>query len=188
MTINLVMAFIVVLILAVGVLTGGTMTSNAMASAVTGDNSDGDNVENDKETPVIPQHIEPTNVATWPNGDRIWDCCRAIAYAEGYNVAGSNPARLNNPGDLSDGMDTFGSEFHSGSNITKFPTATTGWSWLYAKLKRAAYGQSQVYDPSMSWREIGAIWAPPNAEVWAANVARNLGVDPDTSLGDYVNG
>jgi len=33
------------------------------------------------------------DAATWPTGDKIWDVCRAIAIAEGANVAGSNPDR-----------------------------------------------------------------------------------------------
>jgi hypothetical protein len=137
------------------------------------------------------QTIIPTNPSTWPSGDKLWNVARAIAHAEGYDVLvngqPSNPARLNNPGDISDGVMTYGSEFHSGSNITKFPDAATGWAWLYGKLNNIKQGNSTVYDPSYSWREIGAKWAPPNAEVWAANVANYLGVDPDSAFGDYVN-
>jgi hypothetical protein len=47
--------------------------------------------------------------STWPTGSRIWDIARAIAIAEGANVEGSNPDRLNNPGDISDGASTYGS-------------------------------------------------------------------------------
>src|SRR6266403_1907032 len=59
--------------------------------------------------------------ATWPSGDRVWNVCRAIAHAEGADVEGSNPDRLNNPGDISDGALTYGFEFHSGSSLTTFP-------------------------------------------------------------------
>lgn len=169
-----------VLIAAFGLYEGTVVAVSAQMSAT-------DNVSSEN-APAIGQHIEPTNPLTWPSGNRVWDCCRAIAYAEGYNVAGSNPARLNNPGDISDGVPPYKSEYHSGSNITVFPDANTGWQWLYTKVNRAASGNSSTYDPSQSWREIGALWAPPNAEVWASNVARNLGVDPDSSLGDYING
>ncbi len=146
-----------------------------------------DNVDNE-QAPPIPHHIEPTSQATWPSGNRVWDVARAIAKAEGYNLAGSNPARLNNPGDISDGRKVYGFEDHSGSSITKFPDAVTGWQWLYTKIARAANGNSNVYDSSMSWREIGALWAPPNAETWASNVSGALGLDSDSSLGDYING
>lgn len=180
---NVLFAILVLVLLALGFYVGGDQTNQAASTAT----NDGDNVTTEN-APSIPNHIEPTDPATWPVGDKIWDCCRAIAFAEGYNVAGSNPAKLNNPGDISDGASVYGSEFHSGSNITKFPNANIGWQWLYTKLKNAATGRSSVYDASMSWREIGHIWAPPNAEVWATNVAGKLGVDPDSSLGDYVNG
>lgn len=147
--------------------------------------TDGDNVGKEN-APILNGHIVATDVTTWPSGDRIWDVCRAIAHAEGYNVAGSNPAVLNNPGDISDGSSVYGFESHSGSSITKFPDAPTGWQWLYTKIENAANGLSSVYDPSMSWREIGSVYAPPNAETWASNVANNLGVDSDSSLGDYI--
>lgn len=161
---------------------------NVATSVVQSSLSQADDNVPSENAPPIPQHIVPTDQRTWPSGNRVWDVARAVAIAEGYNVAGSNPSRLNNPGDISDGRDTYGSESHSGSQVTVFPDAVTGWQWLYTKIKRAASGGSNTYDPSMSWREIGALWAPPNAEVWASNVANALGVDSDSSLGDYVNG
>lgn len=178
---NVIFAIVVLLLLAFGLYEG-----SGLITQVASQPTDGDNV-NKEQAPTIPQHIVATDQTTWPSGDRIWDCCRAIAIAEGYQVPGSNPANLNNPGDISDGASVFGFETHSGSNITRFPDAVTGWSWLYTKIKNAASGKSSVYSADMSWLEIGAIWAPPNAQVWGTNVANGLGVDPDSSLGDYVN-
>lgn len=181
MAISAFFALLIIVILGYGVLTGvGVAAYNSVSS-------DGDNVTSNPNAPAIQQQIVPTNPSTWPSGDRIWDCCRAIAFAEGYNVAGSVPARLNNPGDLSDGMQTFGSEFHSGSNVTKFPTAVTGWTWLYAKLRNAITGVSSVYSGDMSWRDIGRKWAG-NSDAWTNNVTTALGVSPDSTLNDYVNG
>lgn len=129
-----------------------------------------------------------SDIATWPTGDRIWDVCRAIANQEGASIAGTVPDRLNNPGDISDGSLTFGAEFHSGSSVTHFPNKDTGWQWLYDKIKNAASGSSIVYRPSMDFYDIGAIWAPPNANSWAEGVAYFLGVDPSTTLGQYIGG
>lgn len=171
-------ALIALGILAYGILEGVSPELNQQQAV--------DNVTSE-QAPTIPQHIVSTDRTTWPVGNKIWDCCRAVAIAEGYNVSGSNPSRLNNPGDISDGASEYGSEQHSGSNVTSFPSPQLGWQWLYTKIQRAASGQSSVYDPSMSWSEIGALWAPPNADVWASNVTAALGVDPDSSLGDYVN-
>lgn len=125
--------------------------------------------------------------ATWPKGDRIWDICRAIAKAEGYNVAGSNPFKLNNPGDISDGWKTFGGEPHSGSNITKFPNPETGWLWLYQKIENVLKGKSTVFDKGMTWYEFGKHYCPPNWQIWADNVAASLHISPDTTVEDYVN-
>ena len=41
--------------------------------------------------------------STWASGDLVGNVCRAIALAEGANVAGAAPDRYNNPGDLSKG-------------------------------------------------------------------------------------
>jgi hypothetical protein len=181
MPIAVLIAIAFLLITGYGILTGATQS-------ILGSVSSGDNLSlSVSQVPSVPTSIHPSDTSSWPNGDRIWDCCRAIAIAEGYNVPGSNPANLNNPGDISDGASVYGSEFHSGSSITKFPDAQTGWKWLYAKLTNILNGTSTVYDASYSWREIGAKWAPPNAEVWASNVSSVLGVDADSSISDYIN-
>lgn len=125
--------------------------------------------------------------STWPTGDRIWNIAQAIAIAEGANVPGSNPDRLNNPGDISDGAGTFGSQAHSGSNVTTFPDKETGWSWLYNKLENIARGKSHVFSPSMTWEEFAQKYAG-NWQNWVNNVTRELGVDPSSTFGDYVNG
>src|SRR5271154_4301588 len=97
--------------------------------------------------------------STWPTGDAIWKIAQAIALAEGYNLPDSNPYRLNNPGDISDGFITFGGEPHSGSNVTRFPDAKTGWQWLYDKLTRISQGKSNVYSVQMTWIELAQKWA-----------------------------
>ena len=125
--------------------------------------------------------------STWPTGDRLWQIAQAIAIAEGYNLPTSNPFRLNNPGDLSDGFDQFGGEPHSGSNVTCFPNAETGWQWLYNKLSRIAQGKSAVYSPQMTWTELAKKWAG-NWIVWVANVTKELGVSPDSTFAEYVQG
>lgn len=133
----------------------------------------------------------PTDItndpSTWPSGDKIWNICHAIAMAEGYNVPNSNPYRLNNPGDISDGASQFNQEFHSGSQITHFPDALTGWTWLYNKIKNIAEGKSHVFSKSMTWYEFGKHYAPPNWQVWADNVAISLRVSPDSTMEDYLD-
>lgn len=131
--------------------------------------------------------------ATWPRGDRLWDICRAIAHAEGYDRGpGTAPWDLNNPGDLSPGDEhgygTAGpAEFHGGSYIIHFATPADGWNALRLKFFNAANGYSNVYLPDMTWAQIAAKYAGDAAN-WGRNVAANLGVDLETTLNDTITG
>ena len=126
--------------------------------------------------------IQNTN---WPSGDPIWSIAQAIAKQEGFGVVGSAPTRNHNPGDISDGADTYGYDpAVTSSHVTSFPDDNTGWTWLYNKLTNIANGNSSVYDPGTSWIEIGSHWAAdPN---WPIGVAANLGVDPNSTMNDYL--
>lgn len=125
---------------------------------------------------------------TWPGSDRIWEICAAIARAEGFNRgAGYVPYDLNNPGDISDGAKTYGSQPHSGSNVTTFPTAEIGWQWLYDKIERMVTGKSSTYPANTPWSGIAVTWAG-NSAPWLANVIDYLGVSSDSTPADYVNG
>jgi hypothetical protein len=134
-------------------------------------------------------HVPITSdTSTWPSGDRYWNIARAIAMAEGANVRGSAPDRNNNPGDISDGADYYGFDpLVRDSKVTRFPDKDTGWKWLYQKIVNAATGQSSVYSPDMTWNEIAQKWAG-NWQHWVANVTRNLGVDANSTLRQYVGG
>jgi hypothetical protein len=129
--------------------------------------------------------------STWPTGDRIWDVARAVARAEGANVAGSAPDRYNNPGDLSRG-DENGQTVASyttlpdGENLIVFATKTDGWTALYRKFQRIDMGISSVYSGDQSWAEIGQSYAG-NSATWSANVAAALGVDVNSTFNQYVN-
>jgi hypothetical protein len=129
---------------------------------------------------------------TWPRGDKLWNVCRAIAVAEGYDKGpGTPPFDLNNPGDLSPGDEggcpTAGpAEFHGGSRIIHFATPTDGWNALRAKIQRIADGHSRVYRPVWSWQKIASVYAGDSAN-WARNVAHALGVDVNSSLKDYLD-
>lgn len=130
------------------------------------------------------QNMITNDSSSWPSGDRIWDICRAIAIAEGANVENSNPDRLNNPGDISDGADTYGFENHSGSKVTKFPDKETGWKWLYRKINNALNGNSDVFKPTMTWLQFAQKYAG-NWQSWVNNVTSELGVSPNDIIGNY---
>jgi len=121
---------------------------------------------------------------TWPVGDPIWDICRAVAFAEGADIEGSNPDRLNNPGDISDFLGVFGSEHHSGSDITHFPTKEVGWGHLHWKFGRIVKGNSSVYPPNWSWLRVARKYAK-DWEPWLKIVTEKLGVTSETTPRDY---
>jgi hypothetical protein len=136
---------------------------------------------------ATPEWNITTDPNTWPAGDRVWDICRAIALAEGFNVPSAAPFLLNNPGDISDGSSTFGYEQHSGSKITKFPDAQTGWQWLYDKIKNHVTGRSSVYPRSLTVTQFSQKYAA-NWQPWKTIVGRQLNLNSDTqSFSDYVN-
>ena len=100
----------------------------------------------------------------------------AIAQAEGFFVEGSRPQRNNNPGDI----------MHRGGFVV-YGSIADGWQALYNQVHKMFYGGSLYYNPTMTIRQIGYIYAdgasdPAGAENWAQNVADALGVSPDTTL------
>jgi hypothetical protein len=146
----------------------------------------GDMSENDF-SPGIKSPIIPTDEDTWPGGDVVWEVARAIARAEGYGVnAANNPTRLNNPGDISDGAKSYGSELHSGSKVTHFPDPATGWNWLYQKLDNIRTGKSSSYSNNLTWLQFAQTWAG-NWQPWVNRVTRDLAVGPNDRVGDFWN-
>jgi hypothetical protein len=131
--------------------------------------------------------------STWPSSDKIWNICKAVANAEGYNLgAGTAPFDLNNPGDLSPGDEagqtTCGAaEWHDGSAIVSFCTAEGGWQALYHKFNNIVQGKSRVYPQSWTWQQVALKYAGNSAN-WVANVTNYLGVAPGSTPAQYVNG
>lgn len=126
---------------------------------------------------------------TWPGGDRVWNVCRAIAMAEGANVEGAAPDRMNNPGDLSKG-DEHGQSvveyviLPDKEDVIHFQTKIGGWTALYKKVINIRDGKSKVYSPSMTWAEVAKSYAG-NSTAWANNVAKALNVSVDEKFGAY---
>lgn len=164
--------------------TGKSMAQGASESAAQGTNDM--TVDNQPVSdPATPAKSAITyDRATWPTGDAVWDICQAIAHAEGADVPNSNPDRLNNPGDLSDGSKTFGSELHTGSNVTHFPDKQTGWTWLYNKVANIRDRKSHVFSPDMTWIQLAQKYAG-NWQNWVKNVTDDLEVSLNDRVGDY---
>jgi hypothetical protein len=105
----------------------------------------------------------------------LQDFENAIAQEEGYNVQGSLPQTLNNPGDLT-----------SNGSLLSFPTPQAGWDALTSKLQNIASGNSSVYPENETLAQFENTYTngDPNA---ANNVASILGVSPSTTLQNIFN-
>jgi hypothetical protein len=117
--------------------------------------------------------------------DFISTWASAIAQFEGFNTAGSRPARNNNPGDLMYAGQPGATGKDSGG-FAIFPDAPTGWQALYNQLN--AYVNEF---PTFSILQIMAHYlgqsvpttdSQGNAFTYANFVAQALGVDPSTTL------
>lgn len=99
----------------------------------------------------------------------------AIAFAEGFQVPGSRPARNNNPGDIS-----------ANGQVLFFQTLDDGWNALFNQVQLMFSGGSGTrYRPTMTITEVAQVYAK-DWENWSKNVARFLGVSPDTQLNELV--
>jgi hypothetical protein len=120
----------------------------------------------------------PLNVS-----DAIKAVGEAIARAEGFYVAGSLPARANNPGNLKIG--DRGNGVIDGKTI--FATPQDGWNALYRQLDLVRTGKSRNFKVTDTWREFARTWVGTlDADNWAANVTKRLGATPLDSVGRYL--
>ena len=124
----------------------------------------------------------------------VQNIAQAIATAEGYFKGGqintgAAPVRNNNPCDLT-----------SGGALAVYPDITSGWNACYNQVGLIVNDQSSVYSSDMSLNEIASHWAPAPSfscgamcagnvpSNWAATVAAQLGIDPNTPIGSYASG
>ncbi len=123
--------------------------------------------------------------------DFISTWASAIAQFEGFNTAGSRPARNNNPGDLMFAGQPGATGKDSGG-FAIFPDPPTGWQALYNQLN--AYVSEF---PDFSILQIMAHYlgqstptsdSQGNAFTYANFVAQALDVDPSTTLGALAAG
>ena len=109
---------------------------------------------------------------------------QAIAKAEGFGASPTNiPTSRNNPGNIKD----------ASGNIIQYATPQQGWDALYNQVNLMISGQSAFYSPDMTWNQIAALYVTGNpgssgGQNWANNVSSTLGVDPNSTLGDYLSG
>lgn len=122
---------------------------------------------------------------------KIEELAAAIASAEGFGIPDAIPTRANNPGDIKLPGDA-GHGNIDGKTI--FASVSAGWSALYHMIGGWISGSSSVYSLADTFREIGRKYvvgplavANQQSNDWASNVANALGVDVDSTLGDWYN-
>lgn len=113
--------------------------------------------------------------------EKVQAFAEAIAFAEGFYVAGSRPARNNNPGDL-----TLTGDLGKDGMYGVWSTLQAGWDALYHMLQRDLSGNSTIYSPDMTIQEFANKYTATDQTAWASNVASQLGVTPDTKISDWL--
>lgn len=109
---------------------------------------------------------------------------QAIARAEGFYVNGSIPQRLNNPGDLT--VDLTGRGIGKEGMFIRYATPEDGWQALYTQIEMMLRDTSGIYNRDMSIAQVAARYTATEQNIWATNVAKQLGVTTDTRLKDIV--
>jgi hypothetical protein len=160
--------------------------SSGSLSAAAVSSDDGDNLGIDTSLSDLASETGGANAGANPSAP-VQAIATAIASAEGYGPPGNIPTKANNPGDLCLGDLGSGTITSSGGEkITVFPTSDAGWQALYSQVSLMCNNQSGNYNTGMTWAQIGAKYAGANTP-WGQNVANALGVDVNSTLGDYLN-
>jgi len=112
---------------------------------------------------------------------------QAIAKAEGFYTRGTIPQRCHNPGDL---KTITGYRYPGQAGVCKgmharFRSNADGWRALEHQLSKIIDGTSR-YSVNMTLRQVSKRYAG-NSRVWMDNVARNLGVTPNTCLFEILD-
>lgn len=111
----------------------------------------------------------------------------AVAKAEGYGVPGAIPTRANNPGDLtknlgfSDTGDTLGS-----AGVVVFSSIDDGWGALDRQFTLIQNGES-IHKLTDTILAFAHSYTATEQEIWANNVATELGTDSSATLDQYLS-
>lgn len=122
-----------------------------------------------------------------PASSVIEKIAQAIAFAEGFYVPNSRPARNHNPGDME--RDLINKAVGWDGPFAIYGCDEDGWGNLYIQVSKFFHG-SLIYNPTMSITEVSTHWTedtPVGAQsAWASNVAKQLDVPTSTRLCDIV--
>lgn len=109
----------------------------------------------------------------------------AIAYAEGFYISGSRPARNHNPGDLT--VDLTGQGIGHDGPFIIYANDNDGWTALKSQVMKIFNNTSSIYTSDMTIHDIATRYTTTEQNAWAMNVARSLGVSPDTKVSELLS-
>lgn len=116
-----------------------------------------------------------------PNVQKI---AQAIAFAEGFYVSGSRPARDHNPGDMT--QDLIGKSVGMDGPFVVYASDDDGWANLYAQIEKWLQGNSSHATADSTITDIAGFYTATDQTAWATNVANHLGVSIDTPIGEVA--
>jgi hypothetical protein len=105
--------------------------------------------------------------------------------------AENSPPEWNNPGDLTgeDALDFKTEGIMNSAGVLKFANPVDGAAALTIKVQRMLTGCSKVYPLSTTMMQLAVKYTGgDNPASWAYVVCRELGVEANTTLEEYVNG
>lgn len=108
----------------------------------------------------------------------------AIAFAEGFYVAGSRPARNHNPGDMT--LDLIHKSVGMDGAFVVYSTDDDGWENLYRQISLWLSGGSSHATASSTISDISQFYTTTDQTAWATNVANQLGVSLETPIGEVA--
>lgn len=118
---------------------------------------------------------------------KVSEFATAVARAEGFGVKHAIPTRYHNPGNI---RSTRTGHHYAGQiglnrcGYVIFKSDAYGWQALQDQLVLMASGQSAHYDPDMTIIKVAKVYAT-GWRTWSKNVAKTLGVEPNTKLRDF---
>lgn len=121
--------------------------------------------------------------------DKIDLMAQAIATAEGWTSSNPNvvPRRAHNPGDLTRNFGQATAGTANSEGVLIFADDDAGWSALKGQVTGMLTGGSHVYKPTMTLLTVARLYTGgDNADSWAANAGRVMGIGPDQTLEDFL--
>ncbi len=106
----------------------------------------------------------------------------AIAWAEGFYVPGSRPARNHNPGNLTVDLTGGGQGVGMDGPFIVYGSDADGFADLQIQIRKIFDGTSRFYNSGMTIFEVAKRWTTTDQIAWAQIVAQKLGVTVNDTL------